>query len=157
VSVRADLAAHAEAIRRDEVRRSRRLQSDPHGMATADAITAQLVDHLLAPVFAYLDANASSDDAADRVSRAFNLDSAVSTAPVIDRATRLLAVQLIYDIIDALELWQSLGETDARWVQRIWSRRVTPLSGLRLPATADAGAVHAVLLEWQMMLAEGLP
>jgi len=37
------------------------------------------------------------------------------------------------------------------------SRRVTPLTGMRLPVTADAARVHAVLLEWQMVLAEGLP
>jgi hypothetical protein len=111
----------------------------------------------LAAVFAYLDTNATPEDAARRVSRAFDLDSTLSAAPAIDRATRLLVVHVIDDIIDALELWQSLGETDARWVQRIWSRRITPLTGMRLPATADAAAVHAVLLEWQMMLAEGLP
>jgi cytochrome d ubiquinol oxidase subunit I len=45
-------------------------------VAIADALTVQLVDHLLAPVFAHLDTNAAGGDAAGRMSRAFDLDSA---------------------------------------------------------------------------------
>ena len=157
MSVRADLAAHAEAIRRQEMRRSRTLRGNPRAMAAADTLTARLVDQLLSPVFAYLDSNDAPQDAARRVSRAFHLDTAVEAWRGLDRATRLLVLQVADDILNALELWQSLGDSDARWVQRIWSRRVSLLIAIPLPATADAAAMHSALLEWQLILAECLP
>jgi hypothetical protein len=66
---------------------------------------------------------------------------------------RLLLIQVIDDVLDALELWQSVGVTDGRWVVSMWSRRVTPRIGIDLPERVrDADQpwrLYAALLAWQ--------
>jgi hypothetical protein len=84
----------------------------------------------------------------------------VLVAPPPRLVDRRLAIQVIDDLLNALELWQSAGVTDAGWVGEVWSRRVAPCIAMELPlaarASADGASVHAALLEWQMDLAEGL-
>jgi len=153
------LAARAEDIRRHELDRSHRhLGDDPRARAAADQITVHIVEQLLAPVFASI---ASSDSPAarlDYVQRAFHLDDVAGAQLHIDRATRRLAVHLIDDVLNALELWQSAGDTDARWVHAVWTRRITDRIGLHPPFSAadaaDAALVYSALLELQMALAE---
>jgi hypothetical protein len=153
------LTARAEDIRRRELDRSRRhLGDDPRAGATADEITVHIVEQLLAPVFASIASSDSPADRLDYVQRAFHLDGVADAQLRIDRPTRRLAVHLIDDILNALELWQSAGDTDARWVHAVWTLRITPRIGIHPPFSAadaaDGAYVYSALLELQMALAE---
>jgi hypothetical protein len=72
----------------------------------------------------------------------------------------LLVAILIDDILDALELWQSVGDADGSWVNQCWSRRIMPWIGLDLPRsvrrTRDSATVHRALLAWQADIIERL-
>jgi hypothetical protein len=75
--------------------------------------------------------------------------------------TRLLfLIQLIDDILDALELWQSVGVTSGRWVVSMWSRRVTPRIGIELPLRVrnadETWRLYEALLSWQSEIVESL-
>ena len=78
-----------------------------------------------------------------------------------DRVARLLfLIQLIDDFLDALELWQSAGITDGRWVVSVWSRRVLPKIEIELPArvrdATETWGLYEGLLSWQYEVVEGL-
>ena len=80
---------------------------------------------------------------------------------VLDDVTRLLAVvQFLDDILDALELWQSAGVTDGRWVGEVWARRAAPWARMSLPFdvshATDGWSLHAALLRWQRQIVEAL-
>lgn len=158
MNVVAALTARAEDIRLSEIDRSRRLRDDPRAGSAVDEITVHIVEQLLAPVFAYIAASDSLVDRLDYVQRAFRLDGVGGAQLRLDRPTRRLAVHLIDDILNALELWQSAGDTDARWVHAVWVRRIAHRIGIRPPfsaaGAADAAHVHSALLELQMALAE---
>lgn len=152
------LAARAEDIRRNELDRSNRhLGNDPRAGAAADEITSHIVEQLLAPVFASIASSDSPADRLDYVQRAFHLDNVPGARLRLDRPTRRLAVHLIDDILDALELWQSVGDTDARWVHAVWTRRITPRIGIQPPVSTaevtDGAHVYSALLELQLALA----
>jgi hypothetical protein len=75
--------------------------------------------------------------------------------------TRLLyLIQLIDDVLDALELWQSVGVTGGRWVESMWSRRVTPRIGVELPRRVrnadEPWRLYEALLGWQYEIGESL-
>ena len=78
----------------------------------------------------------------------------------LDRTTLLLVATLIDDILDALELWQSVGDSDGSWVKQVWSRRVLPWIGLDLPRCVrqarDSATVHRELMAWQTVIIERL-
>ena len=78
----------------------------------------------------------------------------------LDRTTLLLVAILIDDILDALELWQSVGDSDGSWVKQVWSRRVLPWIGLDLPRSVrrarDTATVHRELMAWQTVIIERL-
>src|ERR1700733_10389524 len=57
----------------------------------------------------------------------------VAELDVAETTRLLLVIQLIDDVLDALELWQSVGVPGGRWVLSMWSRRVTPRIGIELP------------------------
>jgi hypothetical protein len=78
-----------------------------------------------------------------------------------ERETRLLfLIQLIDDILDALELWQSVGVTSSRWVVSMWSRRVLPTIEIPLPPRArdatETWDLYEALLAWQYEVVESL-
>lgn len=77
-----------------------------------------------------------------------------------DRTTLLLVATLIDDILDALEVWQSVGDSDGSWVKQVWSRRVLPWIGLDLPRSVrrarDSATVHRELMAWQTVIIERL-
>ena len=67
------LAQRAETIRRDEVRRCKKIRGDAYALALVDQITGSLVESLLSPVVAYVTDHRDADEA-DRFIRAlFNL------------------------------------------------------------------------------------
>jgi hypothetical protein len=74
--------------------------------------------------------------------------------------TRLLLIQVIEDVLDALELWQSAGVTSGRWVVSMWSRRITPRVGIELPSRVrnadEPPRLYEALLAWQFEIAESL-
>jgi len=84
---------------------------------------------------------------------------AISKRP-LDRVTQLLLVQFLDDVLDALELWQSVEVTDTSWVDAVWSRRVAAWAGVELPLEVkrahDAWSRHAALLSWQHEIVEAL-
>ena len=73
--------------------------------------------------------------------------------PAPDRATLVLLERLIEDVIEALELWQSAGYDDCRWVWDYWTRCVPPRSGFdpptRVRGAENAAGLHQALLQWQ--------
>jgi hypothetical protein len=78
-----------------------------------------------------------------------------------ERVTRLLfLIQLIDDVLDALELWQSAGVTDGQWVVSMWSRRVVPKIEIDLPASVrratETWGLYEALLAWQYEVVESL-
>lgn len=78
-----------------------------------------------------------------------------------ERETLLLfLIQLIDDVLDALELWQSVGVTSSRWVVSMWSRRVLPRTEIQLPPRArdatDTWDLYEALLAWQYEIVESL-
>ena len=78
-----------------------------------------------------------------------------------ERVTRLLfLVQLIDDVLDALELWQSAGVTGDEWVVSMWSRRVMAKIAIDLPASVrratETWGLYEALLAWQYEVVESL-
>jgi hypothetical protein len=78
-----------------------------------------------------------------------------------ERVTRLLfLVQLIDDVLDALELWQSVGVTSGDWVVSMWSRRVIPKIEIELPPrvrnATETWRLYEALLGWQYEVVESL-
>jgi hypothetical protein len=78
-----------------------------------------------------------------------------------ERVTRLLfLVQLLDDVLDALELWQSAGVTDGQWVASMWSRRVVPKIEIDLPPSVrratETWGLYEALLAWQYQVVESL-
>ena len=78
-----------------------------------------------------------------------------------ERVTRLLfLIQLIDDVLDALELWQSAGVAGHQWVVSMWSRRVVPKIEIDLPASVrratHAWNLYEALLAWQYEVVEAL-
>jgi hypothetical protein len=78
-----------------------------------------------------------------------------------DPTTRvLLLIQVIDDVLAALELWQSVGVTDGGWVLSVWSRRVTPRIGIELPHRVrnadEPWRRYEALLAWQHESVESL-
>jgi hypothetical protein len=78
-----------------------------------------------------------------------------------ERVTRLLfLVQLIDDVLDALELWQSAGVTNGQWVVSMWSRRVIPKIEIELPPrvryATETWHLYEALLAWQYEVVESL-
>jgi hypothetical protein len=78
-----------------------------------------------------------------------------------ERVTRLLfLVQLIDDVLDALELWQSAGVTNGQWVVSMWSRRVIPKIEIELPPrvryATETWGLYEALLAWQYEVVESL-
>jgi hypothetical protein len=90
--------------------------------------------------------------------------SSSAVGPQVDsaeRVTRLLfLVQLIDDVLDALELWQSAGVTGDAWVVSMWSRRVVPKIEIDLPPSVrratETWGLYEALLAWQYEVVESL-
>jgi hypothetical protein len=84
--------------------------------------------------------------------------------PQVDSAeqvTRLLfLIQLLDDVLDALELWQSAGVTGDEWVVSMWSRRVMPKIEIDLPLSVrratETWGLYEALLAWQYEVVESL-
>src|ERR1700686_1878007 len=78
----------------------------------------------------------------------------------VDQQTLRLLVHIIDDVLDALELWQSAGDADGRWIIAYWSRRVPPRIGVDLPQPVrtppDSSNIHCELLAWQAVIIERL-